>query len=72
MLTEHTVMKQPMAIQECSVTECVYLVEAINNCYIAHPFPFNYLDRRLRNLKEKKKKKNNPAPHLIEFFFVHV
>lgn len=57
MHTEHTVMKHPMAVQQCWITECAYLVEDINKCYIAHPFPCNYLDRRLRDSKEKKRKK---------------
>lgn len=71
MLTEHTVMKQRVAVQECQVTECAYLVEGINNRYIARPFPCNYLDRRLRDLKVKKMKEQT-AHSMTEYFLVHV
>lgn len=72
MLTEHTVMKHPMAVQKCWVTECGYLMEGINNCYIAHPFPCNYLDRRLRGLKEKEKGNKKTVHNMIVCFFEHV
>lgn len=63
-------MKHPMAVQECWATECAYLVEGIDYCYIEHPFLYNYLDWTLRDLKGKRKEQN--AYNVIECFFVHV